>query len=64
MEPTNAMVRAAIGKAVDTGLLARHAAQNEYDWEVMRAILRAALQTDAPHPLSPTAAREIRTNIW
>ncbi len=44
MEPTNAMVRAAVRKAVESGLLARNAAQNEYDWDVMRGILRAAFE--------------------
>ncbi|HEV2610396.1 MAG TPA: hypothetical protein VGU61_09030 [Noviherbaspirillum sp.] len=44
MEPTNSMVRAAVRKAVESGLLARNAAQNEYDWEVMRGILRAAFE--------------------
>jgi hypothetical protein len=45
MMPTNAMVRAAVTQAVEAGLLARNAAQNEYDWELMRSILQAALST-------------------
>lgn len=45
MEITNSMVRAAVNKAVEAGLLPRNGAQNEYDWEVMRSILAAALQT-------------------
>lgn len=43
MELSNSMVRAAVNKAVEAGLLARNAAQNAYDWEIMRAILMAAL---------------------
>jgi len=43
MELTNAMIRAAVNKAVESGLLARNAAQNAYDWELMRGIVAAAL---------------------
>jgi|GEM_PF-2760028 len=43
MELTNSMIRAAVNKAVESGLLARNAAQNAYDWEVMRGIVAAAL---------------------
>lgn len=43
MELTNSMIRAAVNKAVESGLLARNAAQNAYDWEIMRGILSAAL---------------------
>jgi hypothetical protein len=43
MEPTNSMVRAAIRQAVELGLLARNGAQNEYDWNLMKQVLGAAL---------------------
>lgn len=42
MQPTNAMVRAAVAQAVEAGLLARNAAQNETDWEIIRSIIQAA----------------------
>jgi hypothetical protein len=43
MEPTNSMVRAAIKQAVELGLLPRHGAQNEYDWNLMKQVVGAAL---------------------
>jgi hypothetical protein len=64
MEPTNAMVRAAVRKAVESGLLARNAAQNEYDWDVMRGILRAALEADVSRQKVPRPARHPGLNRW
>jgi hypothetical protein len=43
MELTNSMVRAAIKQAVEVGLLPRHGAQNEYDWNLMKQVVGAAL---------------------
>ncbi len=42
MELSNSMVRAAVNKAVEAGLLSRNGAQNEHDWEVMKSILESA----------------------
>lgn len=55
MEPTNSMVRAAIKQAVELGLLPRHGAQNEYDWNLMKQVVAAALTAqgkvdDTPAP--------------
>lgn len=61
MEPTNSMVRAAICEAVELGLLARNGAQNEYDWNLMKKVVGAALtaqprsQDDEPVPLRKAA---------
>ncbi len=43
MQPTNAMIHAAVAQAVEAGLLARNATQNEYDWKIMQGIIQAAL---------------------
>jgi hypothetical protein len=64
MEVTNAMVRAAIRKAVESGILPRNAAQNEYDWEIMRGILSAALRQEVSGADAPVLLRERKLDGW
>ena len=49
MELTNAMLQAAIDKAVEAGLLPKYVRKDEsaVDREVMRLVLQAALQAEA-----------------
>jgi hypothetical protein len=54
MEPTNSMVRAAIKQAVELGLLPRHGAQNEYDWNLMKQVVSAALTAQGKVDNAPT----------
>jgi hypothetical protein len=64
MELTNAMVRAAVGQAVEVGLLPRNAAQNAHDWEIMRGILLAALAQRAVATGNMTWPKEDTLTNW
>jgi hypothetical protein len=54
MELTNSMVRAAIKQAVELGLLPRNGAQNEYDWNLMKQVVSAALTAQGKVDHAPT----------
>jgi hypothetical protein len=64
MEISNSMVREAVKKAVETGLLPRNSAQNEYDWEIMRAIIHAAVNTNKTRIDRPAISRERVLENW
>ncbi len=64
MEPTNSMVRAAIQQAVELGLLPRHGAQNEYDWNLMKKVVGAALTAQGKvDELSAPQSKEL-LEVW
>lgn len=58
MELTNAMLQAAIDKAVEAGLLPKYVRKDEsaFDREVMRLVLQAALQAEASAESSSDAS--------
>ena len=64
MEPTNNMVRAAIQQAVELGLLPRHGAQNEYDWNLMKKVLGAALTAQGQADNTPAPQKEELLEVW
>jgi hypothetical protein len=64
MEPTNSMVRAAIQQAVELGLLPRHGAQNEYDWNLMKQVLDAALTARGKVDDTPAPQQRKLLEVW